>query len=106
MKAKDKSEKEHIKLRFAVALNKVLADSKLSSFRSLALDSGLEPAHIQRITAGKVDAALTTIVAISEGFNIPLAKISSYYDDVTDKDVREYIKMKEEEEKEKGEEEC
>ena len=92
MKAKEKPEKDKIKLRYAVALTKALEDSRFNSFRDLALQSGLEPAHIQRISVGKVDVVLTTCIALAEGLGITYALMSTYYDKVTDKEIQEFIK--------------
>ncbi len=95
MKGKEQNEKEIIKLRFAVALEKALSDSDLKSFRELASASGLEPAHVQRISSGKVDIALTTIVSLADGFGITLTELFAYYDRVTKKDISNYNKKKE-----------
>ena len=95
MKAREKEEKDKIKLRYAVGLARALANSKYNSFRDLALQSGLEPAHIQRISVGKVDVALTTCISLAEGLGISYTELSTYYDKVTDKDIQDFLQAME-----------
>jgi hypothetical protein len=102
MKAKEKGEKDKIKLRYAVGLARALEDSSFNSFRDLALNTGLEPAHIQRISVGKVDVALTTSISLAEGLGITYAELSSYYDEVTEKQIQEFLKMIESRQRKKG----
>ncbi len=91
MKAKERAEKLIIKVRYAVGLTKALKESKFNSFRDLALHTGFEPAHIQRIAAGKVDVVLTTNISLAEGLGISYSNLSAYYDRVTEKDILEFL---------------
>ncbi len=93
---KGKDEKELIKLRFAVGLEKARGENSL---RGLASDSQLESAHVQRIAAGKVDTVLTTLISLAEGLCLTFAELATYYDEVTEKDIQEYLEKKEEERK-------
>ena len=86
MKAQEKDEKDEIKFRFAVALYKALKDSSLTSFRKLAKEAGMEPAHIQKIAAGKLDVTLTTNIAINKALGIKYSQLAEYYDNVTPAD--------------------
>jgi transcriptional regulator with XRE-family HTH domain len=80
-----------IKLRFAVGLHKALKDSALKSYRKLAKEAELEPAHIQKIANGKKDISLTTTIAIAKALGITYSKLSAYYDNVTEKDTQEFL---------------
>ena len=66
---------EKTKLQFASTLMDAISayevekGSKLSH-RQFALQSNLEYSHVQRITKGKVDLTLTTIVALAKGLEI------------------------------------
>jgi transcriptional regulator with XRE-family HTH domain len=91
MKAKEKEDKHKIKLIYAVGLAKALKESKFKSFRDLALNTGFETAHIQRIAAGKVDVVLTTSVALAEGLGITYSELSKYYDQVTESDISRFL---------------
>lgn len=93
MKAKGSEEKKKIKLRFAVGLSKALEKSQFGSFRDLSIHLGFEPSHIQRIATGKVDIALTTSIALAEGLGITYQKLSSYYDDVTDVEIKMFLEL-------------
>lgn len=95
MKAKEGDEKQKIKLRFAVGLSKALQESKFKSFRDLALHTGFETAHIQRIATGKVDVVLTTCIALAEGLGIEYSELSTYYEQVTDKEIAEFLETQE-----------
>lgn len=91
MKAKEKEDKNRIKLIYAVGLSKALKASKFNSFRDLAINSGFELAHIQRIAAGKVDVVLTTTVALAEGLGITYTELSNFYDQVSEKDISDFL---------------
>lgn len=91
MKAKEKEEKQKIRLRFAVGLSNALKDSKYKSYRDLALNTGFEPAHIQRIATGKVDVVLTTAIALAEGLGIKYSELAQYYETVTEKQINNFI---------------
>lgn len=92
MKAQEKDEKTEIKLRYATALLKALQNSHLKSFRQFAMEAGMEPAHMQLISTGQLDVALTTSVALANALNIPYSKLATYYDEVTDEDVLNFKK--------------
>ena len=91
MKTLEKADKQQIKLRYATALAKAMGDSPLSSFRKLAKEAGMEPAHIQKIATGKLDVAVTTSVAIAAALGISYAALAAYYDQVTEKDIADYV---------------
>ena len=67
--------KQDAKLKFAHHLNDLITaysekqGSKLS-LRQLAAKSNLEYSHVQRITKGQVDLALTTILALATGLDL------------------------------------
>jgi transcriptional regulator with XRE-family HTH domain len=102
MKALDKSEKDAIKLRFAVGLSKLLEKSGIRSWKKLAREAGMEPSHIQKIAAGKVDAALTTNISLAAAFGITYLELAATYERVSDKDIQEFIERQETQRKHKG----
>ena len=98
------SEKEELKLRFGIALLKVIHANKekadknkekgirdlqlIDSLRKLESASGIPYASIHRIAAGTKNAGFTTIAAIVEGLGISLTDFfSDYYYAVTDSDI-------------------
>lgn len=93
MKAQEKEEKDLIKFRFAVALNKALQDSELNSFRSLAKEAGMEPSHVQKISVGKLDISFTKCIALADALNISYSAFFNYYGSVTAKDIKEYQEL-------------
>ena len=95
MKPKEKREKLNIKLRFAVGLEKALKNSEFESFRQLALHIGFEPAHIQRIATAKVDIALSSAISLAEGLGLSFAQLATYYDNVTEADIRKFLEGQE-----------
>ncbi len=102
MKAQEKEEKNKMKFRYAVGLYKALQDSPLKSYRQLAKEAGMEPAHIQRISVGKLDVTLTTNVSIANALGFSYTSFSSYYDNITDKDVDEFLEYLEMQKKLRG----
>ncbi|WP_291040112.1 helix-turn-helix domain-containing protein [Dyadobacter sp. 50-39] len=68
--------KEQILQRFAEAMLGAAKEKDLS-LRKLAASSGLEYAQVQRIAKGKVNLALTTIVALCEGLEISPSELFS-----------------------------
>lgn len=96
MKAQEKEEKIAIKLRYAAGLYKALKDSPIKSYRKLAKEAGMEPAHIQKVSVGKLDVTLTTTIAIAQALGISFSKLSAYYDAVTDADIKEFLAYLEE----------
>jgi hypothetical protein len=102
MKAKDQEEKDLIKLRFAVALDKAMQNLEIPSVRNLSLQANMEPAHLQRIATGQVDVSLVTIITIIEALNIMPSDFFTFFDAVTDKDIKEYHKKLEKQRKEKS----
>lgn len=91
MKPQEKEEKNKIKFRYAAALYKALKNSSLASFRKLAKEAGMEPAHIQKISVGKLDVSLTTSIAIANALGISYTELSAYYDNLTEKDIEVFI---------------
>jgi len=102
MKAQEKSDKDAIKLRFAVGLSKLLEKSGIKSLKKLARDGGMEPSHIQKIASGKVDVTLTTSISLAAAFGISYAELAATYERVTDKDIREFLDNQETQKKHKG----
>ena len=86
MESKDKI---IIKKRFGKCIQKIIEENKVSSMentdhasinslRKLAAASGVEFSIIQKISSGQKNPALTTVVAIAEGFGISLSQLFSY----------------------------
>jgi hypothetical protein len=105
------NEKEELKLRFGMALLKVIHANKekadknkekgikdlqlIDSLRKLESASGIPYASIHRIAAGTKNAGFTTVAAIIEGLGISLTDFfSRYYYAVTDYDIEFYRKEK------------
>jgi transcriptional regulator with XRE-family HTH domain len=63
------TEKEKVLTQFASNLKK-LREVQGISIRELAVRSDLEYSQVQRIEKGKVNIALTTVVALAEGLGI------------------------------------
>ena|ERR1700744_5954591 len=91
MKALEKSDKDAIKLRFAVGLSKLLEKSEIKSWKKLAKEAGMEPSHIQKIAVGKVDVALTTSISLATAFGMSFSEFASAYEQVSEKDIQDYI---------------
>jgi hypothetical protein len=91
MKAQEKLEKEKIKLRFATALDKLLIQSGLGSYKKLAEAAGMEPAHIQLISVGQLDVTVTTCIAVANALGISYGELASTYDAISVKDVENYV---------------
>ncbi|MDO6434805.1 helix-turn-helix transcriptional regulator [Flavitalea sp. BT771] len=102
MKALEKSDKDAIKLRFAVGLSKLLEKSDIKSWKKLAKEAGMEPSHIQKIAAGKVDVALTTNISLAAAFGITYPELAETYEHVTEKDIQEFLEKAEAQKKLKG----
>ena len=92
MKAKDEKEKNKIKILYAIALNKALKDSKFESYRQLAIEAGMETAHIQRIATGKVNVSMSVNIAIKDALGLSSSAYGKYFDDVTDEDISVFKK--------------
>lgn len=102
MKPLEKTDKDDIKLRFAVGLNKLLEASDIKSLKKLAREAGMEPSHIQKIAAGKVDVALTTNVSLAAAFGVSYSELAASFERVTEKDVQEFLEKRETLKKHKG----
>jgi transcriptional regulator with XRE-family HTH domain len=102
MKAQNKTEKDRIKIRFAAAIYKALKISELDSYRQLAKEAGMESAHIQRISTGKLDLSLTKIIAISDAFGLSFKELAGYYDSLTDTDLDNFLQALKEQKRTKG----
>lgn len=75
--------KEETKMKFAERLLALLGEQEKrtgtkTSLRQLAARSGLEYSQVQRITKGQVDLALTTIVALATGLDIPAKELLDF----------------------------
>jgi transcriptional regulator with XRE-family HTH domain len=68
------NDKERILQKFANNLKKIREDKGLS-IRQLAASSGLEYSQLQRIEKGKVNFALTTLVAIAQGLEMEVSEL-------------------------------
>ena len=90
MKSLDKGEKDRIKFRYAAGLYKALKNGPWKSFRKLAKEAGMEPAHIQKISVGKLDVSLTTNISIATALKISYSELSAFYDGVTEQDITDY----------------
>ena len=62
--------KEKSLAKFAAHLT-ALRDAQGISIRELAARSDLEYSQVQRIEKGKVNIALTTLLALADGLNVP-----------------------------------
>ena len=102
MKAQNKAEKDRIKLQFAAAISKALKNSRLDSYRQLAKEAGMEPAHIQKISTGKLDLSLTKIIAISDALGLTFADLADFYVNVTEKDMDDFLQSLEMQKKIRG----
>ena len=71
--------KDENQQKFAEAVLKA-AEGKDLSLRKLAAASGLEFSQVQRITKGKVNLALSTIIALAEGLEITPSELFKYYE--------------------------
>ena len=91
MKALEKADKQDIKIRYATGLAKALEDSPIKSWRKLAKEAGMESAHIQKISVGKLDVATTTNVALANALGITYTALAAYYDAVTDADIDQFL---------------
>ncbi len=69
--------KEQILESFAKHLTKI-RESKGMSIRQLAAAADLEYSQVQRIEKAKVNLAITTIVALSQGLEVPLKKLMDF----------------------------
>ena len=71
--------KEEIQIKFGKAV-KMLIEEKGMSIHKLAAAAGLEYAHVQRITAGKVNLELSTIIALCRGLGVSTDQLFSAYE--------------------------
>lgn len=71
--------KEINQQKFANAVLKAAKDKNLS-LRKLAATSGLEFSQVQRISKGKVNLALSTIIALIEGLEMSPSEFFNYYE--------------------------
>lgn len=97
-------DKEDIKLRFALCLQKAIEDNEMT-LRGLAAASGLEYTNVQRASVGEVNIALTTIIALAEGLGISPSKFFLYYEKVNQDEInvlKEDKKRKKKQNKSKG----
>ena len=69
--------KEKVLIKFAAHL-KMLREDQGISIRELAARSDLEYSQVQRIEKGKVNIALTTLLALADGLNITQDTLLKY----------------------------
>ncbi|MFC6100766.1 helix-turn-helix domain-containing protein [Olivibacter domesticus] len=72
--------KEEILQNFGRILLEAI-ESKGISIRKLALASGLEYTQVQRITKGKVNLELSTVIALCNGLEITPAELFRHWND-------------------------
>lgn len=109
-------EKENIKLRFGLAIKKLIDENKaigiekrknnikdknlINSFGRLELASGIPKATLIEIVQGKKNAASTTLIAIIDAFGMNLTSFGNYYDNITEEELSTHkaalLKAKEE----------
>jgi hypothetical protein len=75
--------KEETKQKFGEHLLELLnqygkKNNENPSLRQLAIRSGLEYSHVQRIAKGKVDLALTTIISLANGLELKPAQLLEF----------------------------
>lgn len=76
---------EKNKIRSKENLKKGIKDhNSITSLRKLAASSGVEFSIIQKITSGKRNPALSTIVSIAEGLNIKPSELFKVYESLSD----------------------
>ncbi|RPE05358.1 hypothetical protein EGT74_23505 [Chitinophaga lutea] len=51
----------------------------------------MEAAHVQKLSRGKIDAALTTNIAVAKALGISYTQLAAYFDGVTQQDIDEYL---------------
>lgn len=73
--------KEEIQIKFGKVI-KILIEEKGMSIHKLAAAAGLEYAHVQRITAGKVNLELSTIISLCRGLGISSDHLFSTYESI------------------------
>jgi transcriptional regulator with XRE-family HTH domain len=104
----ENKEKEYRKLKFGLALKKVMDEvakkqelsgedkdkgkAKLLSFRKLESTSGIRHATIVEIVNGKKNAAWSTVDALLEGLEIDLTQFALIYDSLSEQEVLQYKK--------------
>jgi transcriptional regulator with XRE-family HTH domain len=102
----ENKEKTNIKLKFSLCLQSILRHNKslahdaelsgkkdanaITSLRKLAASSGVEFSIIQKISSGKRNPALSTIVAIAEGLNISLSELFFSYDKISEEEIKSH----------------
>lgn len=73
--------KVEIQARFGEALLKLIEQKGLS-LRKLALASELEYAHVQRISKGKVNLELSSVIALCKGLQITPVQFFEIYESI------------------------
>lgn len=96
-------ERDDIKLKLGIAIQTIIKENKakgsenkakglkdhrlVDSLRKLAAASGIDFGNVQKISAGKKNAGITTIVALAEGLDLTLSEFFSCYDKITTVEV-------------------
>lgn len=100
----DEKEKSYRKLKFGLALKKVMdepikkialkGDGKVASISTRELESlsGIRHATIVQIANGTKNASWSTIDALLDGLNLTLSEFASIYDSIQESDVIAYRK--------------
>lgn len=99
----DTSEKLKIKIRLGLTLQKIIQKNKeiskqnkeigkidhkaITSLRKLAAAAAIEFSIIQRISSGKKNAEVTTLVGIVEGLRLTMTDFFAIFDSITEKEI-------------------
>ena len=92
------SDKQLIQLKIAVCIDKLISERKkgkikdydfksVTSLRKLAAAAEVEYTIIQKIAAAQRNPALSTVIAIADGFNISTAEFFAVFDQVKPKEI-------------------
>ena len=103
-KPMENKEKAIIKSKFGRCIQRIIENNKIAakekklsgvddhhavtSLRKLAAASGIEFSIIQKISAGKRNPELSTIVAISDGLGISLSELFLAYQNVSEEELK------------------
>lgn len=86
---------EENKIRAKENLKKGTKDhNAITSLRKLAASSGVEFSIIQKITSGKRNPALSTIISIAEGLNMKPSELFHVYESISASNISNKSKSK------------
>ena len=96
-------EKQYYKDKLAICLMKFLDNNKLDqsgddliikSLRNLESASGVSYPIIQKISKGERNPNLTTLISIADGLEVSVSKFFQAFDEISDKEVKDFQKKK------------